>query len=43
MKCRGFRGRYYLLDHFAFVPRRDGPFCAAMFVLVAILLGLECV
>ena len=43
MKCRGFRGRYYLLDHFAFAPRRDGPFCAAMFVLVAILLGLECV
>ena len=21
MKCRGFRGRFYLLDHFAFSPR----------------------
>jgi cobalt/nickel transport system permease protein len=41
MKCRGFRGRYYMLDHFAFVPRRDGPFYAALFVLAAILLGLE--
>ena len=41
MKCRGFCGRYYLLDHFAFVPRRDGPFYAAMFLLAAILLGLE--
>ena len=41
MKCRGFRGRYYLFDHFAFVPRRDGPFCAAMFLLAAVLLGLE--
>ena len=30
MKCRGFCGRYYMLDHFAFVPRRDGPFYAAM-------------
>jgi len=41
MKCRGFRGRYYLLDHFAFVPRRDGPFCAVMFLLAAILQGME--
>ena len=41
MKCRGFCGRYYLLDHFAFVPRRDGPFYAAAFLLAAILLGLE--
>jgi len=41
MKCRGFRGRYYLLDHFAFVPRRDGPFCAAIFLLSAVLVGLE--
>jgi cobalt/nickel transport system permease protein len=41
MKCRGFRGRYYLLDHFAFVPRRDAPFCAAMLLLAAVLLGLE--
>jgi len=41
MKCRGFCGRYYMLDHFAFVPRRDGPFYAAVFLLAAILLGLE--
>jgi cobalt/nickel transport system permease protein len=41
MKCRGFCGRYYMLDHFAFVPRRDGPFYAAVLVLAAILLGLE--
>ncbi|MBN2577976.1 MAG: hypothetical protein JXB10_03215 [Pirellulales bacterium] len=26
MQCRGFRGRFYLLDHFAF-SRRDLPFC----------------
>ena len=47
VKCRagfmseGGRGRYYLFDHFAFVPRRDGPFYAAAFLLAAILLGLE--
>ena len=42
MKCRGFRGHYYLFDHFAFVPRRDGPFYAAIVLLAATLLGLEC-
>jgi cobalt/nickel transport system permease protein len=26
MKCRGLRGRFYLLDHFSFVCRRDVPF-----------------
>jgi cobalt/nickel transport system permease protein len=41
MKCRGFCGRYYMLDHFAYVQRRDAPFCAAMILLAAILLGLE--
>ncbi len=41
MKCRGFCGRYYMLDHFAFVPGRDGLFYAAVFLLAAILLGLE--
>ena len=41
MKCRGFCGRYYLLDHFGFVPRRDVPFYAAICLLAAILLGLE--
>ena len=41
MKCRGFCGRYYLLDHFGFVPRRDGPFYAAIGLLAVVLLGLE--
>lgn len=38
MKCRGFRGRFYLLDHFAFAPRRDVPFamvCLAVFLAAA--------
>jgi cobalt/nickel transport system permease protein len=41
MKCRGFRGHYYLLDHFAFVPRRDLPFYAAVVLLTGIVLGVE--
>lgn len=41
MKCRGFQGRFYLLDHFAFSRRRDMPFCAAVLGLLAILLVLE--
>ena len=41
MKCRGFCGRYYMLDHFAFLPRRDVPFCAVMLLVAATLLGLE--
>ena len=41
MKCRGFRGQYYMLDHFAFVARRDLPFCAAMSLLATALLGVE--
>jgi cobalt/nickel transport system permease protein len=41
MKCRGFCGRYYMLDHFAFVARRDGPFYAAVIIMAAVLLGLE--
>jgi cobalt/nickel transport system permease protein len=41
MKCRGFRGHYYMLDHFAFITRRDVPFCAGMILLSAVLLGLE--
>jgi len=36
MKCRGFRGRFYLLDHFAF-SRADAWFAAAA---VAVLCGL---
>jgi cobalt/nickel transport system permease protein len=41
MKCRGFCGRYYMFDHFAFVPRRDGPFYAVICLLAAVLLSLE--
>jgi cobalt/nickel transport system permease protein len=41
MKCRGFRGHFYLLEHFAFVGRRDGPFCAASVVVAMILLFME--
>ncbi|MGA2619812.1 MAG: cobalt ECF transporter T component CbiQ [Thermoguttaceae bacterium] len=41
MKCRGFRGRFYLLDHFVFCGRRDLPFCAAAAALLAILFWLE--
>jgi cobalt/nickel transport system permease protein len=41
MKCRGFRGQYYLLDHFDFEPRRDGPFYAAGFLLAAAMIALE--
>jgi cobalt/nickel transport system permease protein len=41
MKCRGFQGRFYMLDHFAFSRRRDLPFCAAGAALFAILLFLE--
>jgi len=33
MKCRGFRGRFYLLDHFAF-SRADIPFVLASFALL---------
>lgn len=41
MKCRGFRGRFYMLDHFAFSVRRDSPFCAAAMALLAALLLME--
>ena len=38
MKCRGFRGRFYLLDHFAFT-RRDARFAAvSVFVFLALAL-----
>jgi cobalt/nickel transport system permease protein len=37
MKCRGFRGRFYLLDHFAY-SRRDA-WLAVVVALVAILLA----
>jgi cobalt/nickel transport system permease protein len=41
MKCRGFRGRFYLLDHFAF-SRRDLPFCAAATAVFLLLVLLSC-
>jgi cobalt/nickel transport system permease protein len=40
MKCRGFRGQYWMLDHFHFVFRRDAPFCAAMLLTTLLLLEL---
>lgn len=40
MKCRGFRGRFYLLDHFAF-SRRDVPFCIVSLVILSALILLE--
>ncbi len=40
MKCRGFQGRFFLLDHFAFA-RRDVAFCGASAVLVLLLLLAE--
>jgi len=36
MKCRGFRGRFYLLDHFAFA-RRDGWFALAWTAILSLL------
>ena len=41
MKCRGFRGRFYLLDHFAFSPARDVPFGIAATLAVLALAWLE--
>jgi cobalt/nickel transport system permease protein len=40
MKCRGFRGRFYLLDHFA-LSRSDLPFCIASSVVLLVLILLE--
>lgn len=40
MKCRGFQGRYYLLDHFT-MTHRDGWFALAFSVGLLVLLGLE--
>ncbi|MHC4399525.1 MAG: cobalt ECF transporter T component CbiQ [Planctomycetota bacterium] len=40
MKCRGFRGRFYLLDHFHF-SRRDAWFAAASLAVLALLVFLE--
>jgi len=40
MKCRGFRGHFYMLDHFAF-SRRDVPFCVASLALLSLLGWME--
>ena len=40
MKCRGFRGRFYLLDHFA-LSRRDVWFIAAAILVLVLLAVLE--
>ncbi|MBN2025086.1 MAG: cobalt ECF transporter T component CbiQ [Pirellulales bacterium] len=40
MKCRGFRGRFYLLDHFVF-SRIDVPFAAATVGVIAAIVFLE--
>jgi cobalt/nickel transport system permease protein len=36
MKCRGFRGRFYVLRHFTFA-RRDAAFCATALLVLALL------
>lgn len=40
MKCRGFRGRFYLLDHFAFSPC-DAWFAMATAIALALLAVVE--
>jgi cobalt/nickel transport system permease protein len=40
MKCRGFQGRFHLLDHFSFT-RRDAGFCAASLAFAAALATME--
>lgn len=40
MKCRGFRGHFFMLDHFAF-RRRDVPFCIASLAFLLLLIFVE--
>jgi cobalt/nickel transport system permease protein len=40
MKCRGFRGKFYLLDHFSF-HYRDLVFCLAAVAIILAMLGAE--
>ena len=40
MKCRGFRGRFYMLDHFA-LSTGDLPFCLASAGLLAVLAWMQ--
>ena len=41
MKCRGFQGHFYLLDHFT-CSRRDLWFAVASSCIVALLVAAEC-
>lgn len=40
MKCRGFQGRFYLLDHFA-LTRADVAFALVLLVVLAGIVGVE--
>lgn len=40
MKCRGFRGRFYLLDHFT-LSRRDIPLALGMAICLGLMIALE--
>ncbi len=40
MKCRGFRGHFFMLDHFAF-SRRDVSFCIASLAFLLLLIFVE--
>jgi cobalt/nickel transport system permease protein len=40
MKCRGFQGRFYLLDHFSF-QARDVIFCSVSVLVCFIMLAVE--
>jgi len=40
MKCRGFRGRFYMLDHFA-SSWRDVPFCVVSWAVLLMLAWME--
>ena len=40
MKCRGFQGRFYLLDHFSF-QARDMIFCSVSVLICLIILAAE--
>ena len=40
MKCRGFQGHFYLLDHFAYTWR-DGLFATVAALVLSVLLAVE--
>ena len=41
MKCRGFRGHFYLLDHFAYSTARDLSFAAIALATLLVVAGME--